>query len=109
VSFLVTVPIVVVMVVTETPLVIVVLLVVSGYFVQLGVGLFYTHVRELVGEHVAGSALAVLTMASFTGGFTAPVIAGWLIGVSGSYLTSFGFAFGLALSGVVLAWLAPEP
>jgi nitrate/nitrite transporter NarK len=108
-SFLVTVPIVVIMVVTETPLVIVGLLVVSGYFVQLGIGLFYTHIRELVDEHVAGSAIAVLSMASFTGGFTAPIVAGWLIGQTGSFLSSFAFAFGLSVFGVGLAWLAPEP
>jgi len=108
-SFLVTAPIVVVMVFTEVPIVIVALLVLSGYFVQMGVGLFYTHVRELVDEHVAGSALAVLTMASFTGGFTAPVIAGWLIEVSGAYFTSFAFALSLAVLGAVLAWVVPEP
>lgn len=109
VSFLVTVPLVVAMVVTEIPVVVVALLVLSGYFVQMGIGLFYTYVRELVADHVAGSALAVLTMASFTGGFSAPVIAGWLIEQTGSFLSAFGFAFGLAALGVGLAWVAPEP
>ncbi len=108
-SFLITAPIVVVMVFTEIPVVIVGLLVLSGYFVQMGVGLFYTHVRELVDEHVAGSALAVLTMASFTGGFTAPIIAGWLIEISGTYFASFAFALSLALLGVALAMVVPEP
>lgn len=108
-SFALTAPIIVVMAVTETPLIVVVLLVLSGYFAQMGVGLFYTHVTELVDEHVAGSAIAVLTMASFTGGFTAPIIAGWLIERSGSYLTFFLFALGLSALGVTLTWVVPEP
>ena len=108
-SFALTAPIIVIMAVTETPLIVVVLLVLSGYFTQMGVGLFYTHVTELVDEHVAGSAIAVLTMASFTGGFTAPIIAGWLIERSGSYLTFFLFALGLSALGVALTWIVPEP
>lgn len=108
-SFLLTIPLVIGMVLTDVPVVVVALLVLSGYFVQLGIGLFYTHVRELVDEHVAGSALAVLTMASFGGGFVAPVIAGWLIEQTGVYLSSFAFAGGLAVMGVVLGLLAPEP
>lgn len=108
-SFLVTIVLVVVVAVARTPLVLAALMVLSGYFVQLGIGLFYTYVRELVDDHVAGSSIAVLTMASFTGGFTAPVIAGWLIEQSGAYLSSFAFAFGLAALGAGLAWIAPEP
>lgn len=108
-SFALTLPIVLVMAVTETPLVIVLLLVLSGYFAQMGVGLFYTHVTELVDEHVAGSAIAVLTMASFTGGFSAPIIAGWLIEQTGSYLALFGYALALTALGIALAWVVPEP
>jgi len=81
--------------------------VLSGYFVHLGIGLFYTHIRELADEHVSGSAIAVLSMASFTGGFTAPIVVGWLIEQTGSFLSSF--AFGLSVCGVGLAWLAPDP
>lgn len=109
VSFLVTVPLVVVLWAIDTPAIVIVMLVLAGFFVQLGVGLFYTLVRELVDEHVAGSAIAVLSMASFAGGFSAPVIAGWLIERTGSYLTSFGFALALAAAGVYLAFIAPEP
>lgn len=108
-SFLLTLPLVVVLWAIETPVVVIAMLVLAGFFVQLGVGIFYTYIRELVDDHVAGSAIAVLSMASFTGGFTAPVIAGWLIEQTGSYLTSFGFAFGLAVAGVALAVVAPEP
>lgn len=108
-SFLVTAPLVVVLWAVDTPVVVVAGLVLSGYFVQLGIGLFYTYVRELVDPHVAGSAIAVLTMASFTGGFVAPVAAGWLIERTGSYLGSFGFAFGLAAVGVYLGAIASEP
>lgn len=108
-SFAITLPIIIVMAVTETPVVVVLVLVLSGYFAQVGVGLFYTHVTELVDDHVAGSAIAVLTMASFTGGFSAPIIAGWLIEQTGSYLTFFGYALALTAFGIVLAWVVPEP
>lgn len=108
-SFALTLPIVVLMAITETPLVIVLLLVLSGYFAQMGVGLFYTHVTELVDQHVAGSAIAVLTMASFTGGFSAPIIAGWLIERTGSFLVFFGYALALTAFGIALAWVVPEP
>lgn len=108
-AFLVTVVLVVVVSVAQTPPVLAALMVLSGYFVQLGIGLFYTHVRELVDDFVAGSAIAVLTMASFTGGFSAPAIAGWLIERTGAYLPTFGYAFGLAVLGVGLALVVPEP
>ena len=108
-SFLVTVPLVLVVFVSETPVVLVGLLVLSGYFVQLGIGLFYTYVRELVDDNVAGSAIAALSMASFFGGFTAPAVAGVLIERTGSYVPSFGYAFVLAILGVALAYVAPEP
>jgi nitrate/nitrite transporter NarK len=108
-AFLVTVVLVVVVSIAQTPPVLAALMVLSGYFVQLGIGLFYTHVRELVDDFVAGSAIAVLTMASFTGGFSAPAIAGWLIERTGAYLPTFGYAFGLAVLGVALAWIVPEP
>lgn len=108
-AFFVTLVLIVVVSVAQTPPVLAALMVLSGYFVQLGIGLFYTHVRELVDDFVAGSAISVLTMASFTGGFTAPAIAGWLIEQTGAYQSSFGYAFGLAVFGAALAWFAPEP
>jgi nitrate/nitrite transporter NarK len=108
-AFLVTAVLVVVVAVAETPPVIAGLMVLSGYFVQLGIGLFYTHVRELVDKFVAGSAISVLSMLSFSGGFTAPVIAGWLLESTGMYLVTFGYAFGLAVVGVGLALVTPEP
>lgn len=108
-SFLGTIVLVVAVTVARGPVVLAVLLLLSGYFVQLSIGLFYTYVRELVDDYVAGSAIAVLTMASFTGGFTAPVIAGWLIERTGGYLAPFAYAFALAALGVGLAWVAREP
>lgn len=108
-SFVVTIPIIVVMLVAETSVVIALLLVLSGYFVQLGIGLFYTLVQELVSENVSGSAIAVLSTMSFIGGFSGPIVAGVLIEQTGTYLAAFGFAFGLAVLGVAFAMAAPEP
>ncbi|MFB6311178.1 MAG: nitrate/nitrite transporter [Salinirussus sp.] len=107
-SFLVTVPLVVVLWAIDAPLVVVAILVLGGFSVQLGIGIYYTYIRELVEDRVAGSAIAVLSMASFAGGFVAPVFAGWLIETTGAYLTAFLFAIALAVAGVGLAWGSPE-
>ena len=109
VAFLVTTPLVVVMYLVQTPLLIAALLVLSGYFVQVGIGLFYTLVSELVAENVTGSAIAVLTTMSFVGGFSAPIIAGVLIERTGAYVAAFAFALGLSVLGVAFAVAVPEP
>jgi len=108
-SFVVTAAMVVAVTATRTPILLAGLMVLSGYFAQLGIGIFYTYIRELVDEHVAGSAIAVLSMASFSGGFSAPLVAGWLIERTGAYLSAFVFALAIGLFGVTLAWFAPEP
>ena len=108
-SFFGSLVLVVALTVARGAVVLAVLLLLSGYFVQLSIGLFYTFVRELVDDHVAGSAIAVLSSASFAGGFLAPVIAGWLIEQTGGYLATFGFAFALSVVGLVLAYRVKEP
>lgn len=110
VTFLVTLPLIGLLVVTDVPLVLVLLLIPAGFFVQLGIGLFYTYAREVVDEGVTGTALAMLGLISFAGAFTAPVVAGGLIQETGAFLAAFTYAGALAVVGLVVAYVAaPEP
>lgn len=108
-SFLVTVPMVAVIGFAREVAFVLIALIVAGFFVQLGIGLFYAHVGELVEPNVAATAIAVLTAMGFFGSFSGPVIAGALIETTGSYASAFGYAIGLALLGIVLAWRLREP
>lgn len=58
--------------------------------------------------NVAGTAIAVLSTLGFLGSFSAPVIAGTLLGRSNSYTLAFRYATAVALLGVLLAWRLDE-
>ncbi|WP_255148696.1 MFS transporter [Halorarius halobius] len=88
--------------------VIVAALLVSGFAIQLCLGLVFAYVRELVAPEVAATAVAFLTSVGLAGAFLAPIAAGALIELVG-YPITFGLAGGLGLVGVVLALYAPEP
>jgi nitrate/nitrite transporter NarK len=107
-SFLTASPVVAVMVLTDRLAVLVVLLVVAGFTIQLSFGVVYAYVREAVTEDIAGTALSVLGTAGITGAFTAPLIAGELIGWTGSYTTAFGYAVVLGVVGLALTAIAPD-
>lgn len=109
VAFATVVPVVVLVATIRVPVALALLLLPAGFFVQLGIGLFYTYVREVVDDAVTGTALAVLGLVSFVGAFTAPAAAGALIERTGSYLPAFGYAGLLAVVGIALAVVAPEP
>lgn len=109
IAFASVVPVVVLVAVIQIPLILALLLLPAGFFVQLGIGLFYTYVREVVATPVTGTALAVLGLVSFAGAFSAPTIAGVLIERTASYLPAFGYAGALAVIGIGLAIVAPEP
>lgn len=108
-SFLVPVPVVVAMTRTSTVAVVFVLVVLSGFFIQLAVGLLFTYVRELVRPSVATTAVAALTGASSIGSFVAPIAAGVLIERTGSYLPAFLLAALVGLVGLAMAYVTPEP
>ena len=108
-SFLVPVPVVVAMTRTSTVAVVFVLVVLSGFFIQLAVGLLFTYVRELVQPAVATTAVAALTGASSLGSFLAPIAAGVLIERTGSYLPAFLLAALVGAVGLVIAYVTPEP
>lgn len=109
ISFALATPLVVAMALADVVGVVVVLLVLAGFFVQLGIALFYTMVREVVEPAVAATAVSVMTSISLFGGFSAPLVAGVLIERTGDFLAAFAYAAVLTALGLVLAWFAPEP
>lgn len=108
-SFVTTVPAVVIVALTGNVAVLLVVLVVAGFVIQLTFGIVYSYVREFVTERTAGTALSFLSTAGIAGAFSAPLIAGALISWTGAYAAAFTYAAGLAVLGIVLAWVAPEP
>ncbi len=108
-SFLIPVPVVVALTRTSTVAVVFVLVVLSGFFVQLAIGLLYTYVRELARPSVATTAVAALTGASSLGSFAAPITAGVLIERTGSYRPAFLLAALVGLVGLGMAAVTPEP
>ena len=109
VAFAATLPLVGVIALTElTPLVAGALLL-AGLFIQLGIGILFTYVQELVEPTVTATALAALTTMSSFGSFSAPVIAGYLIESTRTYFAAFGYAALVVGLGVVLAYYSPEP
>ncbi|MFB6233850.1 MAG: nitrate/nitrite transporter [Halopenitus sp.] len=107
-SFLVAIPLVVAIATTETLAVIVASLLAAGFVIQLTFGVVWTYVTESVAADVSGTALALLGTAGMAGAFSAPIVAGTLIDVTGTYATAFTYAGVLALGGLALSLLAPE-
>jgi len=87
---------------------VVALTVVSGFAIQLALGLLYTYVTELVPDEVTSTAISVMTSVGLFGAFLAPIVAAEIIARSG-YRAAFLAAFGVALAGIALAWRAPTP
>ncbi|MEF8840249.1 MAG: MFS transporter [Haloarculaceae archaeon] len=83
-------------------------LLIAGFAIQLGLGLVFAYVRELVAPEVAATAVAFLTSVGLAGAFVAPIAGGALIGAAG-YGVAFAAAGTLGLLGTGLAWFAPEP
>lgn len=84
------------------------LLVVSGFVVQLSVGVFYAHIRDVVDQGVEGTAVSVFLLIGTCGALTALVVTGALIERTPGFLAAFGYAVLLALLALPLAWFAPE-
>jgi nitrate/nitrite transporter NarK len=107
-SFAVSLPVVILVGVVDAVPLLILLLLIAGFAIQLSIGIFYSYVREAVAGNVTGTVLALLTSASLTGAFFAPVITGMLIESTGSFDTAFVYAIALSVAGVALAWRAPE-
>nr|WP_240137589.1 MFS transporter [Salinigranum salinum] len=84
------------------------LVVVAGFGVQLGIGLLFSYIAEVVPDDVRTTAVSLLTAVGLTGAFVAPVAAGALIERVG-YRPAFVVGGLVGLVGVALAWRAPEP
>lgn len=86
---------------------VVALLVISGFAVQLSIGLLYTYVAEVVAPAVRTTAVSMLTSVGLLGAFLAPIVGGAVIDRAG-YRPAFLLAVAVALVGIALAWRAPE-
>ncbi|MFC4357096.1 nitrate/nitrite transporter [Halobium salinum] len=84
-------------------------LLLAGFGVQLAIGLVFTYVRELVDPSVAGTAVSLVTAVALAGAFAAPLLAGAAVERTGSFRLAFVGALVLAVAGVGLATVAPEP
>ncbi len=92
---------------TGTPVVVAALLL-SGFAVQLSIGLSFAYVRELVEPAVAATAVAFVTSLSLAGAFLSPIAGGVVVEAAG-YPAAFAAAGALGALGLALAWIAPEP
>lgn len=107
-SFLVAAPLVLTFPLLRSLPLLVLFLLCAGFAVQLTLGLSFSYVRELVEPHVAATAVAFLTAIGLAGAFIAPIAGGAVIETAG-YATAFVLAGILAVIGIAVAWLAPEP
>jgi nitrate/nitrite transporter NarK len=107
-TFVVTTPVLVIIGFSSQILLVVAALIVAGLFVQLGMGLIFTYIRELVDPPVKATAVAFLTSIGVLGAFSAPVIAGALIELTDAYLLAFAYAIALGASGLTMSLFAPE-
>lgn len=83
-------------------------LLLSGFAIQLTLGLSFTYVREVVESRVAATAVAFQTSVGLAGAFLAPIAGGAVVDAAG-FDVAFALAGALAVLGIVLAWRAPEP
>jgi predicted MFS family arabinose efflux permease len=83
-------------------------LLVAGFAIQLTLGLSFAYVRELVEPRVAATAVAFQTSVGLAGAFVAPIAGGAVIDAAG-YVPAFLVSGALAVTGIVVAWRAPEP
>jgi NNP family nitrate/nitrite transporter-like MFS transporter len=84
------------------------LLVLAGVFIQLQIGLMYQSIQEFVDPGAAGMAVSLASVAGWAGSFVAPVVAGELVAVGGSYGVVFGLAVALGVAGVLVVWRMAE-
>lgn len=107
-SFVVATPFVASFAVVRSLPVLLVALVGAGFSIQLTLGISFAYIRELVTVRVAATAVAFLTSVGLAGAFFAPIVGGAVIEATG-YDGAFLVAGALSATGIVLAWLAPEP
>ena len=108
-SLVVTTPVMILLAVSTSVPVLVGLLVVGGLVIQLTFGVVYSYVQEAVDPEIEGTALSLLGSAGISGAFSAPVVAGALIDLTGNYAAAFAYAVVIAVVGVGLLFWVAEP
>lgn len=107
-SFLVAAPFLFVLASVRSVGVLVVALLGAGFAIQLTLGLSFAYVRELVAPRVAATAVAFQTSLGLTGAFLSPIAGGALVESAG-YEVAFLVTAALAVVGVAIAAVLPEP
>ena len=107
-SFIVTAPLLLIFTRFRSLSLLVALLLLSGFAVQLILGLSFTYAREIVEPHVAATAVAFQTSVGLLGAFVAPIVGGGVVSLAG-FEVAFGLAGGTAVCGAILSWRAAEP
>lgn len=107
-SFGVSSPAILLIVLADTVAVVFLALLVAGASLQLVLGLAYALARENADPQVAATGVAIVLSAGVLGGFAAPPIGGVLIDVSG-YVAAFAYAVATGIAGLGLSWFVPEP
>jgi NNP family nitrate/nitrite transporter-like MFS transporter len=83
-------------------------LVLAGVFIQLQIGLMYQSIQEFVAPSAAGTAVSLASVAGWLGSFVAPVVAGELVDLGGTYTALFVLAVGLGVAGALVVWRMAE-
>jgi NNP family nitrate/nitrite transporter-like MFS transporter len=77
-------------------------------FIQLQIGLMYQSIQEFVDPSAAGTAVSLASVAGWLGSFVAPVVAGELVSLGGTYTVLFALAVGLGVVGALVVWRMAE-
>lgn len=80
----------------------------AGFFLQMPIGLLYTYGPEFVGDDVAGTAIAAISVIGWLGSFVGPVLVGTLIQVTEGYVVVFTSSVVLAAVGVATVLVVSE-
>jgi MFS-type transporter involved in bile tolerance (Atg22 family) len=107
-SFVITLPLLVLLALVTRIGVIAGMLVLIGFTIQLSFGVVYSYVQEAVPAGISGTSLSLLSTSGIAGAFVAPLLAGVLIDITGTYLSVFVYASSLAALGIATVWKAPE-
>lgn len=110
-SLLLVVPIVLAFGIVSTAPEFAVVLLLSGFALQLGVGVYYVMVRDRLEGAFSGTGIATVATFQLIGGTLAPVVGGWLIGGGSWELAFLAVAVTAAVGAfvVVLVPAADEP
>ncbi len=73
-----------------------------GFFIQLPFSVYYAFAAQILPDRLRGSAYTFMNMISLSGGVAAPLLAGLLLDLTGSFAPSFLLALAFAGAGLLL-------